>query len=106
MWSGGPAQTAGLQVSGAQSYFCIYGKESAVPHPTTVTPIMARATEDPVGTATSHSTIPVLPNPTVPPRAPQSPCGSLGTIDKQGNTDQLPTYSDQQYYVEDGSIIT
>jgi hypothetical protein len=107
MWSGGPSEHAGLAVKGGQSYYCIYGKHSSLEAPTTtVAPIGARAIPDPLSSAAPVTTIPILPNPTIPPSAPQFPCGSLGTVDKEGKTDQLPLWPDQQYYVEDGSSIT
>jgi hypothetical protein len=107
VWSGGPGQTAGLQVKGAQSYYCYYRKaeDQGKVSTTTAAPIHPR--DDPYPSASAIiRTIPILPNPTIPPRAPQFPCGSLGTVDKDGKMDQLPTWSDQQYYVPDGSMIT
>jgi hypothetical protein len=96
VWSGGPGQTASGSVKDAQSYYCIYGEDSILPR------------EDPTTTLPSGplSTLPIQPNPTIPPRAPQFPCGSLGTVTKDGKMDYLPTYSDVQYYVPDDSEIT
>jgi hypothetical protein len=90
-----------LPPSHAQSYYCIYGEDS------NEAPKLPR--EDlPTTTLPSGplSTLPIQPNPTIPPRAPQFPCGSLGTVTKDGKMDYLPTYSDVQYYVPDGSEIT
>jgi hypothetical protein len=101
VWSGGPGQTASGSVKDAQSYYCIYGQDS------NAAPKLPR--EDlPTTTLPSGplSTLPIQPNPTIPPRAPQFPCGSLGTVTKDGKMDYLPTYSDVQYYVPDGSEIT
>jgi hypothetical protein len=107
MWSGGPGQSAGLQVAGAQSYYCYYRPKEdqhEVPAPTAA-PMLPR--EDPTQEApTTMTTITTLPNPTIPPRAPQFPCGSLGTVDKDGKLNQLPTWSDQLYYVSNNSVIT